>query len=421
MRVLAVHNYYQEAGGEDEVFAAEAALLKRKGHTVTTYTIHNSCITPSNLIQVGCKTFWNRTEFRKITEMSLASGAELIHFHNTFPLLSPSAYYAASRLAIPCVQTLHNYRLICPNAILYREGHVCEECVGKTVPWPGAVHACYRDSRLTSALTAGMLSVHRSIGTWRNKVTIYIALTEFAKQKCIEGGLPADRIAVKPNFLNDDPGPGRGGDGALFVGRLAESKGVRVLLDAWKRLAGIVPLTIIGDGPLAPEVRQATVQIPGVRWLGRQPKDAVFAEMRAHSLLVVPSGWYEAFPMTVVEAFATGLPVVASNLGSLATLVDDGRTGLHFAAGNAADLAAKVRWALSNSSDLARMRLRARSEFEVNYTAEMNYAMLMGIYTKALTALERLAGDNGRRSRAETAPGLLSWHFRKARARASAK
>jgi glycosyltransferase involved in cell wall biosynthesis len=384
MRILTAHNYYQEPGGEDEVFAAETELLKRHGHSVTTFIVHNDDIKRRNPVSVGSATFWNFAEARRLCREIRSSGAELVHFHNTFPLLSPSGYYAAGWVRVPCVQTLHNYRLICPNAILYRDGHVCEDCVGKMVPWPGALHSCYRSSAIATATTAAMLAVHKAAGTWTEKVTFYISLTQFARTKYIQGGLPPERILVKPNFLNDDPGTGSGGVGALFVGRLTESKGVRTLLRAWRLLAGSVPLLILGDGPLAGEVAKAAEAIPQVRWLGRQAKDVVAAHMRASSILVVPSVWYEAFPMTVVEAFATGLPVVASNLGSLATLIEPGRTGLHFQAGDASDLAAKVSWAISNKQKLDAMRCEARREFESHYTADKNYALLMQIYGRAL-------------------------------------
>jgi glycosyltransferase involved in cell wall biosynthesis len=384
LRILAVHNFYKEPGGEDQVFAGEVSLLKQHGHFVSSFTLHNDSINSHNLFRVGSATLWNRRESARLYNSICETQADVVHFHNTFPLLSPAAYYAAWRARVPCVQTLHNYRLICPNAILYRDGHVCEDCLGKAIPWPGAFHSCYRGSTMASALTGAMLTAHRVAGTWRKKVTVYISLTDFARKKYIEGGLPADRILVKPNFLNDDPGPGEGGNGALFVGRLTESKGIRVLLQAWRLLAGLLPLLIIGDGPLAGEVAEATKCIPGVQWLGRQPKEVVFTYMCASSALVMPSVWYEAFPMTVVEAFATGLPVVASNLGSLATLIQDRRTGLHFAPGDAADLAAKMRWAVTHWDALNRMRLDARGEFESHYTAERNYSALMGIYDRVL-------------------------------------
>src|SRR4051794_39402509 len=222
--ILLVHNAYQQAGGEDAVLAAEAGLLEAQGHTVSTFVANNREIRRLSSLQnvrVAAETIWSRRSEREIRRRIAALKPVVAHFHNTFPLISPSAYYACQRAGVPVVQTVHNFRFLCPNAVFYRDDRPCTDCLGKTPPWPGVVHACYRDSRVTTGVVATMLTVHRLAGTWDRQVDQYIALTEFMRGKLIEGGFRADQIAVKPNFVSPDPGVGgHRGRYALFVGRL---------------------------------------------------------------------------------------------------------------------------------------------------------------------------------------------------------
>ena len=251
MKILLLHNYYQRSGGEDEVFLTDASLLEKHGHEVRRYCVHNTSVDDLSYLRLAGQTLWNADSYRQLRTLFRTESPDIAHFHNTFPLISPSAYYAAAAAGVPVVQTLHNFRLLCPNALLYRDGHVCGDCIGRTVAWPAIVHKCYRESRPATAVTAGMLAAHRVMGTWSHMVATYITLTEFARQKFIEGGLPADRLLVKPNTLRDDPGQGdhRGGFG-LFVGRLSNEKGLDVLLDAWRQLREPLKLLIVGSGPL---------------------------------------------------------------------------------------------------------------------------------------------------------------------------
>lgn len=385
MRVLMVHNHYQQLGGEDQIFADEVALLESHGHQVIRYTAHNDHLENQSSVSVAKNTLWNSVIYRELQALIRREQPSIAHFHNTFPIISPAAYYAARAERVPVVQTLHNYRLLCPNALFFRDGGVCEDCLGKRVPWPGVVHACYRESRAASGVVAAMLTVHRALRTWSETVDVYIAaLTEFARQKFIQGGLPAEKIVVKPNFI-PDPGQRDGQGGyALFVGRLSPEKGVDTLLAAWRRLGGKVPLKIVGDGPLASKVSETARQLPEVQWLGRRRSEEVYDLMGRASFLVFPSTWYEGLPRTIIESFAVGTPIVASNLGAMSSVVNHGRTGLHFRPGNPEDLAAKVGWAFTHPAELARMRREARAEFEAEYTAERNYQMLMEIYDRAI-------------------------------------
>jgi glycosyltransferase involved in cell wall biosynthesis len=388
MNVLLVHNFYQQPGGEDAVFADEAKMLRDRGHDVKLFTVHNDAVDRMGKLELARRTIWNRAAYDALRDAAAAHRADVVHFHNTLPLISPAGYRAAHDAGAAVVQTLHNYRLLCPTATFYRDGGVCEDCMGKFVPWPGVLHKCYRDNRAASAVIATMLTVHRAMRTYRDEVDVFIALTEFSRRKFIEGGLPAEKIIVKPNFVDPDPGVGSGAGGhALFVGRLTEEKGVLTLLQAWETLAGSVPLKILGDGPLRTPVEQAAARAElNVEYLGRQPPEKVSAAMGESGVLIFPSTWYEGLPRTIVESFAKGTPVIASKLGSMAELVEDGRTGYLFPPGDAAGLADRVRRTVGETSDARRRRLRAaaREAYERHYTADRNCVMLMGAYDVAL-------------------------------------
>lgn len=386
MKVLMAHNHYQQPGGEDQVFAAEADLLESRGHRVVRFTLHNERIEEMSQAELVRKTVWNGGVYWKLRELIREEDVAVAHFHNTFPLISPVAYHAAHAENVPVVQTLHNYRLLCPNGLFFRDGHACEDCLGKRVPWPGVAHACYRGSRAATAVVGGMLTAHRALGTWQEKVDVYIALTEFARRKFIQGGLPAEKILVKPNFVYPDPGASeQRGQYALFVGRLSAEKGVDTLLSAWENMGTRIPLKIAGDGPLASRVATASQQLEGVEWLGRQPADQVVSLMRHAEFLLFPSLLYEGFPMVIAEAYATGLPVIASDIGSVASLIETGRTGLRFRTGDSRDLESRVEWTLGHPEGLDSMRREARVEYEAKYTADRNYQELMQIYELAMS------------------------------------
>ena len=389
MRVLLVHNFYQQPGGEDEVFRAERGLLRAHGHEVHEFILHNDAVPTYGKLALASATLWNREAHRAVGRLARLKRAEVVHFHNTFPLVSPAAYYAARDAGAAVVQTLHNFRLLCPGATLFREGRPCEDCLGSAVPWRGALHGCYRDSRAQTGILAAMLAAHRAARTWQRAVDRYIALTEFARGKFVAGGLPTERVVVKPNFM-PDPGVGRGAGGyGVFVGRLSPEKGVRTLLDAWPRAAQVVPLKIVGDGPLAAEVQRLAATTPGVEWLGRQPHARVLELIGDATFLLLPSGCYEGFPRTIVEAFAKGTPVLASDLGAMKELVSHGRTGRHFNVSNPEDLAAQVKALTPDSGDGRALRANARAEYEHLYTPARNHDMLLRVYADAIDTTRR--------------------------------
>jgi glycosyltransferase involved in cell wall biosynthesis len=383
MHILTIHNRYQIRGGEDECHEAEVRILRERGHHVEVYEENNDRVAALSNFSKITKTIWSQEAYQTVKHLLKEQPYDVVHVQNFFPLISPSVYYAAKAEGVPVVQTLHNYRLLCPNALFFREGRVCEECLGQVIPYAGVLHGCYRNSQVASAGVATMLALHRAINTWTKMVDLYIALTEFARQKFIAGGLPADKIVVKPNFVSPEPAVGNGsGAYALYVGRLSVEKGIDTLLKAWEHLSPQIPLKIVGDGPLADQVVEAAKRHSHVEWLGRRPMSQVHDLMGEAKFLVFPSKWYETFGRVAVEAFAKGTPVIAANIGAIAELVDSGRTGLHFRPGDADDLAAKVEWMLANPVKLAHMRQEARAEFEAKYTANKNYQKLMEIYTK---------------------------------------
>ena len=385
LRILVCHNFYQRPGGEDQVFADEVALLKSAGHDVETFTVHNDDVAKTGKLALAAKTLWNRDVAGQIGKVVRERKAEVVHFHNTFPLISPASYYAAREAGAAVVQTLHNYRLLCPGSLFLRDGKVCEDCLGKAVPWPGAVHKCYRGDRAASVVTTALLATHRLAGTYHKAVDLYVALTAFGRDKFVQGGFPAGKIAVKPNFILEDRGAATGaGKYALYVGRLDEGKGIEVLLPAWQKVQGPHELRILGDGLLAPLVMEAAAKDPRINWLGRRPMDEVFAAMGDAAFMILSSVWYEAMPRTIVEAYSRGTPIVASALGALAELIEPGQTGLHFQPGDADDLSRQLQWAFANPDALAAMRLNCRERFETHYTSGENLRLMEATYRRAI-------------------------------------
>jgi glycosyltransferase involved in cell wall biosynthesis len=388
MKIVMVHNTYQQPGGEDVVFQQECANLERAGHEVVRYQRSNfeiDKLSPAGRLALPKNTIWSTASRRDFGALLDRERPDIVHVHNTFIMISPSIYSACRERRIPVVQTLHNFRLLCPAATLFRDGQICEDCLEGSL-WSSVRHNCYRDSKSASATVALMLAAHRRLGTWHDSIDRYIALTEFSRDKFISAGLPAQKIAVKPNFVGSDPGPRDAtGDFALFAGRLSPEKGVATLLESWERLAVRCPLRIIGDGPeraaLETRVRERNVQ--GVEFLGPLPRAETLALMKTARFLVAPSIWYEGFPMVIAEALACGTPVICSRLGAMQEIIADGVTGLHFTPGDAQDLARKVAYAWNHANELATISHNARADYEAHYTAEKNYELQMNIYREA--------------------------------------
>ncbi len=384
MRVLVLHNRYQQHGGEDVVVESERHLLAQRGHSVFVLEMDNSTINGTrDAALVGIRAIYSRASAELLKIKLETFRPDVVHAHNLFPQFSPSVYFACEDFGVPVVQTLHNYRLVCPNALLFRDGKICEKCVGKTLAWPGIAHACYRDQRLATSAVAAVLATHHALGTWNEKIHTYVAPSRFARNKFVDAGFPADKLVLKPNFLDPDPGPGNGsGDYALFIGRLSDEKGLRTLLEAWNRLPHGPVLKVIGRGPLESEAQR--IASPLVQFLGSMDPESLFMMLGEAQFLVVPSECYEVCPRVVIEAFAKGTPIIASDMGALAELVDDGRTGIHFRAADPQHLAEQVMWAANHRDEIRAMRKQARAEYLAKYTGAENYRQLMEIYRRTL-------------------------------------
>ncbi|WP_415879642.1 glycosyltransferase [Methylomonas sp. TEB] len=386
MKILMVHNRYQQVGGEDGVVAAEAELLMSHGDIVELWEVDNKNL-PSNLLgkfKTALSTRYSRDSKLIALQRLKAFKPDIVHVHNFFPQISPSIYDACIQEAVPVVQTLHNYRLICPGAILMRGGKICEQCISGS-PYQAVLYGCYRGSKMGSLVVAHMVSHHRNQGTWSNKVNKFIALTEFAKSKFVQAGFPVEKIAIKPNFIGDPykvtaPMAKAKPGFALFVGRISDEKGIRKLVKAWSKLEGKCELKIAGSGPLEDSLQG----IANITVLGRRSPSEISVLMQQACFLVLPSEWYEGFPLVLVEALAHGLPVLASRLGSMLDIIEDGKTGLLFTPTDANDLADKAKWLIDHPKELERFSENARSVFYEKYTDEENYSALMKIYNSVL-------------------------------------
>ena len=371
MKILVVHNYYQHAGGEDTVFAAECRMLSENGHEVIQYKMDNHVIDGMGRLSLIAKTIWNQKVYREFQTLIAKEKPDIAHFHNTFPLISPSAYYACKRMKVPVVQTLHNYRLTCLNACLLYRNAICEKCLGRT-PWYGIFRKCYRNNLAASIVAFSTLVIHRFLGTYRKQIDAYIALTEFGRTKMIQAGLPEKKVVVKPNVVFSServsfPSSPRDAT-VIYAGRLSPEKGIDLLIDVWANIINDdcirsafsqrPKLLIIGDGPEKETLEQRvnTYSVNStVEFAGKLQHSALLDKMRTALLLVLPSRWYEGFPMTIVEGFTQSLPAIVPNVGGHASIVQEDVTGFHFEIGNISDLERVLRHALSDPSKLKSM------------------------------------------------------------------
>ena len=391
MKILIIHNSYQARGGEDVVVERERALLKAFDHEIIEYRRTNQEISNHFLGRLSAvpRTLWSSESYHDVSTLIRIHRPDIVHIHNTLAMVSPSAYYACRRLGVPAVQTLHNYRLICPRADLFRAGAICEECVGRQFPWPGVKKGCYHESISQTAVVAALHGGHLAADRWARLIDLYIVPSEFVKQKLSEGGVPAAKIEVKPNFVFPDPGSryGQPSGYAAFVGRLSPEKRLVTLLNAWKKVRGF-HLRVAGTGDSeANMIRYAAdAGLGNVKFLGSQTEAQVFELIKGAAFLIFPSEWYETFGLGMIEAYACGAPVIASRMGAMQEIVRDGESGLLFTAGNADGLAEKINWAIEHPAEMAEMGKTARRIYEDKYSAETNHRLLLGIYERAIDA-----------------------------------
>lgn len=389
MRVLLVHNFYQILGGEGSVVQDELALLAQNGVEVDLFSATNEDITGLwSRLTTGLQVVYNPLARYHLARKLKEFLPDVVHIHNFFPRLSPSILDACITAGVPSVMTLHNFRIFSPAALLHPAEAVRDHNL-RAPCWWSVPKKIYRNSVLGTLAVAAMIEFHKIAGTWNRKVTRFIALTNWAKQQFIEGGLPPERIVVKPSSVARPTLPGEGPrHGALYVGRLDEQKGIRNLLRAWREVD--YPVRIVGDGPLSEFVAQNTSK--RVVYLGRQSREAVQREMRAARFLVMPATGTEMLPLTILEAFANSLPVICSDLPVLTEIVERSGGGVTFAAGDAGALAARARWAASNEAALAKLGRRALEIYEDRYTPETNFARLTEIYSDAIYAAHASSG-----------------------------
>lgn len=385
MKILYAWNLYREHGGENHWYPSEPNLFRSRGHDVLIYDRDNREIDKFSFARKAAlfwQTTWSRRTYEEMRALLKEEKPDVVHVYNTVVLLSPSIFHACRDAGVPVVQTLYNYRLVCPAATLLRDGKVCEECIEHSL-MRSVRFRCYRDSAIQSAALAGSIAWHRRRRTWDEVVNGFIVPTSFMKTKLAEGGLPADRIFVKPNWHDPDPGM-RTEEGAfcLFVGRLAPEKGIMTVVEAWLRNPDLPPLQIIGDGPLRDVVVEKLRSVPESHavYLGRKTHDEVIAAMKSSLCFLMPSEWYEAFPHTILEAYACGVPIVASRIGTLEDVIEDGQTGALYEPGDPDALAASVRSVAGDSQVAARMARKAREAFVEKYSVEPAYRNLLAIY-----------------------------------------
>jgi len=386
MRILKVHEYYIQPGGEDTVFQAESALLRAEGHEVIEYLEFNDSIQSMSKASVALQTLWSNSSYQKIIHFLRETKPQVVHFHNTFPLISPSAYYACQKINIPVVQTLDNQRLICPASRFYRDGKLCLDCLGKTPPWPAVLHACYHNSRLHSGVIASMLTLHRLLDTWQTKIDTYLCSTNFYRDLFVSVGFPSDKIVVMPHFVQQSSriaSKNSAGKYALFVGRLDPEKGINTVLQAWRFLD--IPLKIRGGGRLETSARDYVQDhaLDNIEFTGRMDEGEL-SELIANAqfLLMASEGYYETFGLVIIEAYSRGVPVIASNIGVVPELLSDGETGLLFESGNPDDLADKARWMWDHPAEAISMGSNALRVYQQRFTQEQCYKSLIEVYEK---------------------------------------
>ena len=386
MKVLVAHNRYQGRGGEDIVFEAEVALLREAGHGVETLTVSNETINSlSARIKTTLSVADNAQGKQLVAQAIDRFRPDVLHVHNFFPLLSPAIFDLCRQKGVPAAVTLHNYRTICTGGMLLRDGQICHKCLDAGHLW-GVVHRCYRGSVLGSAASAYMIASHQRRGTWTRPGLRMIALTHFAREVFVSAGFDPAMIDVKPNFMSDPGEPDRATprEGLLYVGRLSREKGVDVLLQAVAETGA--PLRIAGDGPELARLRANASS--NVTFLGAISHAEVLAEMSKVRALVVPSLWYEGFPMVVVEAFARATPVIASRIGGLAEVVTDGTTGALAPPADVPALKDKIARFLDDRELADRCGRAARIEYLDRYTPRQNLGQLEAVYERCVRGMD---------------------------------
>lgn len=387
MRVLCIHNRYQQEGGEDVALELEVNLLRQNGHETEVLLFENRQIsTVADKLKTGLQSLYSFSSARSLLQAIDRFRPDIIHVHNLFFVASPAILVAANKRRVPVVMTLHNYRLVCSNALLMRDGQVCELCVRKKFPLAGIKYKCYRGSAIESALVTGITGMHKLAGTWKHYVDQYIVLTRFAKAKFLASSLDVQehQLSVVPNFVPDTINSQVVRENFfLYVGRLSVEKGLPVLIKAFSNVSA-GSLVIIGDGPERQALEQQAALYPNIRMVGKKNKAEVLDLMRRCKALVFPSVCYEGMPYTILEAFSLGTPVLASNLGAMAEMIKNEYNGLHFKPNDADDLKHCLTKFAALGEAQRILGSNARLTYEELYHPQIHYKTLMTVYQKAI-------------------------------------
>ncbi len=393
MKILVVHNYYREAGGERVSLSAQVSLLQSRGHDVIQFTRNSSEIDEYNIfrkVKFFQETVFSSQTYRDITAIIKENKPQIAHIHNVFPLISPSVYLALHNHNIPIVQTIYNFRFLCPNGLFYTNGQICEKCIlGNT--FHAIRFRCFRNSRSLSALYGLTIALHRKVGTF-DLIKAFVVPAEFTGQKLIEGG-----IATKENMhtikyiLPKNVPQMRVGNLSkekvdfVFIGRLSREKGIWTLLHAFRKIKGVT-LKILGDGPLIVSIQSWLQQnhISNIELVGFVSGQKKWELLSSAVATIVPSIWYENSPFTVLESMAVGTPVIGSAIGSLPEIIQHQKTGLLFKPGDSEDLFQKLEWIKNNPEKGLQMGRNAQIEFKLQYDSEIYYHQLMAIYKSFL-------------------------------------
>lgn len=392
LRVLVVHNRYRSAqpSGEDRVVDQEVAVLGRAGHRVALFERRSDAVASMSLLDrtlLPIQVPWNGRVRLELTARLRAERPDVVHIHNTFPLLSPSVVAACADVGVPVVVTLHNYSTVCPSGTLYRAGRVCADCTGRKLPLPALWHGCYRGSRIaTVPLALSMVAKQRQ---WWSSVDRFICISQAQCHTLVQAGMPAERLILKHNFIIE-PDICRTGVGeyVLYLGRMTEEKGVRLLMASWDLIAkagGIgIPLALAGNGPLEAEVTEWARDRDDVVYHGLKNKQECEHLVARAAVLVAPSEWMETFGLTVVEAMAAAVPVVASGHGAFVELVDDEVTGLLHRPGDAESLANCLRRVVSDSDHNMALGRAGRGRYESRFTPKIGLTALVEAYASTI-------------------------------------
>lgn len=398
MHVLIIHNYYRQRGGEDHVFENEAKLLEKHGIDVIRYTVSNDKLEKYRPLHALSSCIWNVETYRNISELVRKHHIDIIHCHNLWAVASPSVYWAAKKKQVPVVQTLHNYRLVCCNALLLRDEKICTYCCQyRFMPFATPIwYKCYRNKSSATLAIWLMINIHRILGTWNKKVTLYIALSAFQKKVLSEAGLPSDKIVVKPNFTFE---PSRNivhtmkDDYVAYIGRLSTEKGIDILLKAWQTIPQI-PLVIAGNGPLAESVTNMSRNCPSIKYIGPISNENIYPIIAGARCIIVPSICFENMPLVILEAFSAGRPVVASRIGALPEIIEDNLTGFLFTPRAINEMVSKIQLLWHNRELAIRMGKQARFEYERKYSADVAFDKLIAIYKQAIKIYSNSTGNN---------------------------